>query len=344
MSGLPTGVGTGVGSMPGTDAREAAAVIVGELDFGYLPELPARGIGADLVGAMAAVLVDLPIDAEAQGYRLSARPSSVTRRARDFLNVDLDAVEELWDGAGFIGSGRRFKVQCCGPFTFAASVELPSGHKAVRDRGAVRDIVDSTAEGLRALADEVTRRLGANVTVQLDEPLIDRVLDGTVTPLSRMDPIPALPVADVAEALMSVVRHTARPAILHNCGLARWDLIDRLTGIAPSVELRPGTPLDTATLDGIGALIERGDVVVAGAVPAVPDGGTVRAETVWPETVAAGLAELVDRIGLPRKVLSDNVIVTPTCGLAGATPAWARTALEVSVRAGELLATDPDAL
>ncbi|GAA1480950.1 hypothetical protein GCM10009624_13900 [Gordonia sinesedis] len=342
MSGLPTGVGTGVGSMPGTDPREAAGIVVGEVDFGYVPELPDRGIGADMVGAMAAILVDLPIDAGPHGYRLSARPSSVTRRATDFWRIDLDAVEELWDAAGFVGTGRPFKVQCCGPFTFAASVELPSGHKALRDRGAVRDIVESTAEGLRAAVGEVTRRLGADVVVQLDEPLIDAVLDGTVTPLTRMDPIPAIPLSEVADALDSVVRHVGRPAILHNCGTTRWDLAERLPGVAQSVELLPGRTVDTATLDGIGALIERGDVLVAGVVAAVADPSVSAPER--PETIAQSLAGIVDRIGLPRNVLSDNVIVTPTCGLAGATPAWARTALGLCAKVGDLLATDPAAL
>ncbi|NED70552.1 vitamin-B12 independent methionine synthase, partial [Streptomyces sp. SID10244] len=34
----------------------------------------------------------------------------------------------------------------------------------------------------------------------------------------------------------------------------------------------------------------------------------------------------------------------PTCGLAGATPAWAKAALGLCAAAGELLAADPTAL
>ncbi|MYR85505.1 methionine synthase, partial [Streptomyces sp. SID685] len=38
---------TGVGSMPGGDAREAVKTVTGSFeDFPYLPELPARGPGA----------------------------------------------------------------------------------------------------------------------------------------------------------------------------------------------------------------------------------------------------------------------------------------------------------
>nr|WP_272918243.1 vitamin-B12 independent methionine synthase [Gordonia sp. SID5947] len=329
------GVGTGIGSMPGTDPREAAAVINGELDLAHLVELPNRGAGADMIGRMAAVLVDLPMDAGTWGYRLAARGSAISRRSRDFLRADLDAVEELWDTAGFRGTRRPFKIQVCGPFTVSASVELRAGHKVLRDRGAWHDVVASTAEGLRELVGDVTRRLGADVVVQLDEPMIGQVIDGAVRPLTRFDTIPAVPVADVAESLRGVVEQIGRPTIVHSCAAPRWDLIDRLRGVAWSLDVTSPT---TADLDGIGSLIDRGDVLVAGVVPTLGD-RDLRAEI-----VATRLAALTDRIGLDRKVLSQNVIVSPTCGLSGATPAWARTALGLCAAAGELLAADPTAL
>ena len=337
MSALPTGIGTGVGSMPGTDPRESASVINGELDFGFLAELPARGPGADMIGRMAALLVDLPLDTTPHGYRFSTRPSMLSRRAADFLRADLDAVEELWDTAGFIGTGRAFKVAACGPFTLSASVELMAGHKALKDRGAWSDVVASTGEGLRAHVADVERRLGAQVTVQIDEPMIGSVIDGTVRPLTRFDTIPAIPVAEVAQAMRELLDIIDRPAIMHNCGQQRWDLVEKLPGVAVGVDI--SALVGAADLDGIGALIDRGDVLVAGAVPAGHADRSVRAET-----VATSLAALTDRIGLNRKVLSGNVIVTPTCGLAGATPAWATAALGICASAGELLATDPDAL
>lgn len=343
MTLMPAGVGTGVGSMPGTDPAEAAAIVNGELDFAYLAELPARGIGADLIGRMAALLVDLPMDASTWGYRLGSRGSAVTRRARGFLAADLDAIEESWDTAGFIGTGRTVKVQVAGPFTLAASVELANGHKAIRDRGAVRDLVDSSAEGLVELLGEVRRRLGASVIVQLDEPMVGAVIDGTVQPLTRLDVIAPIPVADVAEALSSVRDRIGVPMIVHNCGAPRWDLIDALPAVAYGLDVTralvsDATP-DSALLDGIGALIDRGDILVAGVISGDPAARDARAET-----IATALARITDRIGLPRRVLATNVIVSPSCGLAGESPRRARTALEVCARSGELLANDPDAL
>ncbi|HKV20473.1 MAG TPA: methionine synthase, partial [Mycobacterium sp.] len=52
--------GTGIGSWPGTSAHEAAEIVVGELHrLPFLPELPARGVGADLIGRAGAMLVDI---------------------------------------------------------------------------------------------------------------------------------------------------------------------------------------------------------------------------------------------------------------------------------------------
>ncbi|UPG70602.1 vitamin-B12 independent methionine synthase [Gordonia hongkongensis] len=333
---LPTGVGTGVGSMPGTDARAAAAVVNGELDLAHLVELPARGIGADLIGRMAAILVDLPMDTATWGYRLAQRHSRLARRAADLLAEDLDVVEELWETAGFIGTGRIFKVQVAGPFTTSASVELTNGQRVLKDHGAVRDIVESTAEGVREHVAEVERRLGARVVVQIDEPMVGQVIDGTVKPLTRFDPIRAIPAVEVARALTDLVDHVGVPVVLHDCGTPRWDLLEHLPGVAYSIDITTPSATD---LDGIGMLVDRGGVLLAGRVPSTAPDRPLAAEH-----VATELAALTDRIGLDRKVLSDNVIVTPTCGLAGASTKWAKTALAITAEAGQLLGSDPSAL
>lgn len=333
---LPTGVGTGVGSMPGTDARAAAAVVNGELDLAHLVELPARGIGADLIGRMAAILVDLPMDTATWGYRLAQRHSRLARRAADLLAEDLDVVEELWETAGFIGTGRTFKVQVAGPFTTSASVELTNGQRVLKDHGAVRDIVESTAEGVREHVAEVERRLGARVVVQLDEPMVGQVIDGTVKPLTRFDPIRAIPAVEVARALTELVDHVGVPVVLHDCGTPRWDLLEHLPGVAYSIDITTPSATD---LDGIGMLVDRGGVLLAGRVTSTAPDRPLAAEH-----VATELAALTDRIGLDRKVLSDNVIVTPTCGLAGASAKWAKTALAITAEAGQLLGSDPSAL
>ena len=53
----------------------AARIVAGELpDFPYLPELPARGPGADLAGRTAALLIDMPVETTPGGWRIATRP------------------------------------------------------------------------------------------------------------------------------------------------------------------------------------------------------------------------------------------------------------------------------
>ncbi|WP_274378020.1 methionine synthase [Gordonia neofelifaecis] len=332
--GLPTGVGTGIGSMPGTQPREAIRVAAGELDLPFLPELPARGVGADMIGRTGALLVELPVDMVHRAYRLADHPNTTTRRAADWLRWDLDALEEHWETTGLTGTG-VVKVQACGPLTFAANVELRGGHKIVKDRGAVRDVAASLTEGLRNHIAEVRRRLGARVVVQLDEPDVGRVIDGTVTPLTRLDPIRPVAAPDAAELLQQMIDALGVPVLLHSCGRPRWDLTGRLERVALSLDVTGLRP--DRDYDALGAFIDSGGVLAAGLIPTAEPPGPVDAES-----LAGRLTETVDRIGLPRRILRDNLLVTPTCGLASATPAWAARALTLASEVASGLAADPD--
>ena len=96
---------TGIGSRPGTAARQAAEVVVGELHrLTHLVELPARGVGTDMIGRAGALLVDIGIDTVPRGYRIASGRSSTVRRAASLLGEDVDALEEAWETAGLRGS------------------------------------------------------------------------------------------------------------------------------------------------------------------------------------------------------------------------------------------------
>nr|MDT0666530.1 methionine synthase [Micromonospora sp. DSM 115978] len=78
----PPATATGVGSLPGTDPVEAAKLVFGELDrMPFLPELPERGPGSDMLGRAAAFLVEMPVDLQPSGWRLVPRPGLDLRRS-----------------------------------------------------------------------------------------------------------------------------------------------------------------------------------------------------------------------------------------------------------------------
>lgn len=328
---------TGIGSWPGTAPRRAAEIVVGELHhLPYLPELPARGVGADLIGRAGALLVDIPIDTVPRGYRIAARPGAVTRRSASLLDEDVDALEEAWEKSGS-QPGRTVKVQAPGPVTLAALLELGNGHRAITDSGAVRDLAASLAEGVAVHRAEVARRLGAPVVVQFDEPLLPAALAGRLAGVTALTPVHPVDEALVVGLLDECVARTGGDVLLHCCapGLP-WSALQRST--VGAVSLDPAT-LDPEGLDGLGAFIDSGRGVLLGLVPGLaPD------QVPTFEQVAATAAAVTDRLGFPRAVLGDRVGISPACGLAGADETWAREATALTRRAAEAIAADPAAV
>ncbi len=328
---------TGIGSWPGTVAREAAAVVVGELPaLPHLVELPARGVGADIIGRAGALLVDIGIDTVPRGYRIAPGRSAVVRRATGLLDEDVDALEEAWEKVGLRGTGRTIKVQVPGPLTLAAELELSGGHRAITDPGALRDLAGSLAEGVAHHRAEVTRRCDAEVVVQFDEPALPAALAGRLTGVTRMSPVAPVDALLAASLLDECIATAGGPASIHVCATdVPWKTLARTAFSAISVDV---TKLTAADLDGIGEWVEAGRTIMLGVVP-----GVAPERPVPVETVAAAAASVTDRLGFPRTVLRERVGLTPSCGLAGATEKWARTALTVLRKAADGIAEDPDA-
>ena len=105
----------------------------------------------------------------------------------DLMARDLDQLEELWHGKVDL-----LKVQLVGPWTLAAEIEMPNGHRAITDPGALRDITDALAEAVDAHRADVGRRFGDTV-LQLDELRLPEVMSGTLTGATEFEVIPAIP-------------------------------------------------------------------------------------------------------------------------------------------------------
>ncbi|CAJ1584144.1 methionine synthase [[Mycobacterium] wendilense] len=329
---------TGIGSWPGTAPRQAAEIVVGELhSMTHLVELPARGIGADLIGRAGALLVDIAIDTVPRGYRVVARGGAVARRAVSLLGEDMDALEEAWELAGLRGSGRRVKVQAPGPITLAAELELGNGHRAITDPGAVRDLAESLAEGVAAHRAELVRRLDTEVVVQFDEPTLPAALAGRLRGVTSLNPVHPVDEALAVELIDRCVGRAGQAAVLHCCAAdIPWNVLRRSEIGAVSVDVAALGPAD---LDHLGEFLEAGRTVLLGAVPAVEP-----AQRPSVEQVAGALAAVTDRLGFGRAILAERIGVTPACGLAGTTPQWARRAVELCQQVADGLVADPESI
>jgi Cobalamin-independent synthase, Catalytic domain len=341
--------------MPGTNPAEAMRVIAGELpDFPHLPELPDRGPGADLTGRTAALLVDIAVEVTPRGWRVAERPGRDLARARSMLSTDLDVLEEALDG--FRGP---VKIQLCGPWTLAATLELPrTMNVAVADPGAVADLTASLAEGAAAFAADVAKRVpGARLVVQFDEPALPAVAEGSVPTASGLSRLAAVEADPLRERLEQVLASTHAYTVVHCCAPSVPFGIIRAAG-ADGVAFDLGQ-LRRADEDGVAESAEAGLGLLTGAVPAVPDqaaegvsssrpGGINRpAGRAGGSNPADGSSEAREtaerilrmwrRLGLSLATCAEQAVITPACGLAGVSPDQARAALTRCREAASML-------
>ncbi len=324
---------TGLGSFPGTSAREAIVTVrdlmldADALGLPYVPETPARGPGADLIGRAAGLLVELPVDLQPSGWRFTDRPGRDARRTASFWTEDLDELAAAYDG--YAGP---LKAQVAGPWTLAASVELHRGERAVTDDGAAREIVQSLAEGIRRhLAD--LRRLvpGADITLQLDEPSLPAVLEGTLPTASGFGKVRAVDRQVVAAGLREVLAATSGPTVIHCCHpRAPLPLLRALAPGAVSIDVTDASP---ARWESVALTLEAGIALYAGCLPtALGAAGALRVQA-----VADGIRRALERAGLGPEWLAE-VTVTPTCGLAGLAASEAITAHRIALDVARELA------
>jgi hypothetical protein len=315
---------TGIGSMPGADTAaydEAVRVVLGELpDLPHVPEVPGRGVHADVTGRTLAVVAELAADLQPAGWRLTgARTPGVDhRRARSLLGQDLDTVEEQMQG----WSG-RLKTQLVGPWTLAATVERPRGDRVLADRGARRELAQALAEGVRGHVADLRRRVpDAEVVVQVDEPSLPAVLGGRVPTASgfhRHRTVDAPEASAALEWVFSAVREAGAVPVAH-CHAADAPLT-LLTGAGAegvSVDLEL---LTAASYDHVAELLEQQRPVHLGVVP-----GSAPGKPLSDSTVTERVLRFLDVLGLAPEE-AGSLVLAPSAGLAGTDAAWARRAL-----------------
>lgn len=328
--------------MPGTDPDEAMRVVVGEVaEFPFLVELPGAGAGFELAGRGSAHLAGLHVELATSGWRFAAHAGMDERRARSGLIRDLDVLEEHTQG--YQGP---LKIQCAGPLTLAGCLELHYGDKALADPGAVRDIAASLAEGLAGVANDVMRRVpGARLVVQLDEPMLPAAMSGTMPTASGFGMLPVVESNDAADRLRTVVDVLVAGGwtpIAHCC--APSPPIGVLVDAGVRAVSLDATVLTEREDEAIGTALEADVALFLGLVPTVEPAAEPALQPARRSTLelAAPARRLWSRLGFAPELLARRVVVTPTCGLAGASPTWARAALAESVRLARVLAEEPE--
>lgn len=323
---------TGIGSWPGTDVEDAVKIAFAECpDLPFLPELPARGPAAQLVGRGTALLSGLAVDLQPAGWRLTDAPGRDARQARSLFRSDLDVLEEV--AQGYSGP---FKLAVAGPWTLAAALERPRGDRVVADHGARRDVAQSLTDGVGELVGELRRRLpDLELVVQLDEPLLPAVLGGSLSTASGFSRHRSVDRPEVSEVYTGLVEHlgtkggTAPGVVVHCCAPDAPVELLRRAGVG-GVALDLGQ-MGTRTWDEVGEGLAEGLWFGAGAIPTDVAGPPPR-----PDAVAARVLGRLDDLGLDADA-GLRTVLTPACGLAGTDRAGALATLRVLRSAADIV-------
>ena len=226
---------------------------------------------------------------------------------------------------------------------------------AVADAGAVADLTASLAEGAAAFAADVAKRVpGARLVVQFDEPALPAVAEGMVPTASGLSRLAAVEADPLRDGLAQVLASTHAYTVVHCCAASVPFGIIRTAGA-------DGVAFDLSQLrrgeeDGMAEAAEAGMGMFTGAVAAVPGPGAEGAGT--PGLAGSGRAggsnpadgssearetsarviRLWRRLGLPLATGPEQAVITPACGLAGASPPQARAVLTRCREAASMLA------
>lgn len=331
---------TGIGSLPGEGIDAAVGFAFdASPELPWLPELPTRGPGSDMLGRTLAAIAEATgewgFDLQPAGWRLVSRPGFDAAAARARLTGDLDALLVFGDFDGTV------KTQLAGPWTLAAGVELPRGGRTLGDAGAVRDIVAGLAVAAADQVSQLRRRMpAAQVMLQVDEPLLPAVVEGSVSSQSGLGTIAGVPEPDVISALETVSAAAGVPVVMHCCAASPPLEVFAAAGAGAVsfdvTRLVAGERLDE---DRLSALLERGLQLWLGVLPGLGPGVAPP-----PRAVADPVRRLWRSLGWPVERLAQDVVLTTSCGLARASAGWMSESMRVLRQAARALSEAPETL
>lgn len=283
---------TGVGSLPHTDAGEAAAFVTSTTDLPYLPQLPNRHASEGMLRQWGEGLCGVGGTDDGIGLRFGA--------------------SETPSGEGFGGAaamlervdGPDLKTQFTGPVTLFLAL-LAAGRPY---EGLWNCVVDGLVERASDHIASIRKtQPGVDVIVIMDEPaLVTFAPDRSNGPVS---------IEAAADALARVMANLATPVGIHVCGDTDWRMVAGLRPAWFSWDLAGlGDGFLNAT-DAIAEAVADGTGVMWGLVPTDP--APIDTDRIRSRYGTAVTRLVID--GAPAGQLTSASIATPACGLAGLT-------------------------
>ncbi len=329
-------IATGIGSLPVTDADQAAA-----LSLRYLPEapiwpqLPKKSFREHMDGQYSESLPGLVVDEKKQRFSFDTS-GDLTPALEKFFERYLEkdygffGISEDY-AAGYYGflralrkglpKGARFlKGHITGPLTAGISFKDETGKDIIHN-----DVIfDAVVKGLAMKAAWQIRSFqafGLPVIIFIDEPALESLGSAFSAASPEM-------VAEKLNEIIASIHELGGIAGIHCCGNADWPLIFN-------------TKVDIVNFDAFGyqekvllypeevrRFFERGGSLAWGIVPTGAFTGKETADDLLSK-LEMGMQRL-ESAGIGRKTLLRRCLITPSCGMGSLTPEDAEAILKLT--------------
>lgn len=314
------GLATGIGSFPSTDPEQAVDLIFKYLpEIPFWPQLPKRDIREGMVAQFSEgfpcirITPDgLSLAIEEQERELEKFYERLIASDTDYFKISPDFAQGLYTFYQRLQNSdlqnvKFIKCQLSGPFTFAASVKDAAGFSLLNKPELRQAVLKGLA--MKALWQiEFFKKFGKELIVFFDEPYLS-CLGSAYTPIDREEVIKGL------TGLTEEIKASGGVLLgVHCCGNTDWSIFTETKGI-DIINFDAFGFQDRFLLyaDNLKEFLERGGIICWGIVPTQEFSGT---ET--PEALVENLKNDLDLLvkkGLSRKLLLENLMLSPSCGL-----------------------------
>ncbi len=321
------GLATGIGSLPFKEPEQAL-----ELIFKYIPrapfwpQLPKRGIREGMVEQYSEGLPGLKMTDDGLIFDRKSAENGLENFYERVISQDIASFRISREySAGFYAfvealekkraSNAEFlKCQVTGPFTFSASIKDEAGTAVLHDEILMQAMVKGLAMKAQWQID-ILRKFGKPLILFIDEPFLG-AFGSAYTALTRETAVSVL--TEFTDALKAEDVSIG----VHCCGNTDWSILTDTPGI-DIINFDAFGYLDKFTLyaDSIGSFLKRGGALCWGIVPTQDLQEGITAESLL-NVINSGLDALAKK-GLDRGLVSDRLLLSPSCGLGTLQPSTA---------------------
>lgn len=313
------GLATGIGSLPFTDADEAVDLVLKYLpQIPFWPQLPKRDIREGMLAQFSENLPCLKVtpdglffDGRDKDKELEKFYERVIAQDSDYFKISANAASGLYkfyqrlEGAD-LRNIEFIKCHVTGPFTFASSVTGENKRALLHDDVFMQAILKGLA--MKALWQiNFFRKFGKKMIIFFDEPYLAS-FGSAYSTVNRESVVSAL--SEFTAGLKSQDVLTG----VHCCGNTDWSIFTDIETL-DIINFDAFGFLDRLVLyaDNLKKFFKRGGILCWGIVPTSEFSGK---ETV--DLLAGKIKEginLLSNKGLDKDLLTQNLLLSPACGL-----------------------------